>query len=139
MAVTKILPRNGGLKEAIDYVLNGDKTDGHILTAHFNCDPGREYREMMKTKLETGRLDKRQCYHIIQSFKPGEITPELALEIAKAFAQEHLDGFEVVIGTHVDRGLRLVREAGIGAESRREDTEDAILLTIRIPKNRRVG
>lgn len=62
MAVTKILPRNGGLKEAIDYVLNGDKTDGHILTAHFNCDPGREYREMMKTKLETGRLDKRQCY-----------------------------------------------------------------------------
>ena len=58
---------------------------------------------MMKTKLETGRLDKRQCYHIIQSFKPGEITPELALEIAKAFAQEHLDGFEVVIGTHVDR------------------------------------
>ena len=33
MAVTKILPRNGGLKEAIDYVLNGDKTDGHILIA----------------------------------------------------------------------------------------------------------
>ena len=32
-----------------------------------------------------------------------------------------------------------MREAGIGAESRREDTEDAILLTIRIPKNRRVG
>ena len=28
---------------------------------------------------------------------------------------------------------------GIGAESRREDTEDAILLTIRIPNNRRVG
>ena len=36
-------------------------------------------------------------------------------------------------------GKGLVREAGIGAESRREDTEDAILLTIRIPKNRRVG
>lgn len=36
-------------------------------------------------------------------------------------------------------GLRLVREAGIGAESRREDTEDAILLTIRIPKAVRPG
>lgn len=34
----------------------------------------------------------------------------------------------------VDRGLRMVREAGIGAEARREDTDDAILLTIRIPK-----
>ena len=39
----------------------------------------------------------------------------------------------------LDRGLRLVREAGIGAESRREDTEDAILLTIRIPKAVRRG
>ncbi len=34
----------------------------------------------------------------------------------------------------VDRGLRLIREAGIHAVSGREDTEDAILLTIRIPK-----
>ena len=103
MAVTKILPRNGGLKEAIDYVLNGDKTDDCILTAHFNCDPGREYRQMMQTKRETHRTDGRQCYHIIQSFRPGEITPELALEIAKEFVREHLDGFEAVIGTHVDR------------------------------------
>lgn len=39
----------------------------------------------------------------------------------------------------VDRGLRLVREAGIGAESRREDTDDAILLTIRIPKSNHPG
>ena len=103
MAVTKILPRSGGLQQAIDYVLNGDKTDDRILTAHFNCDPGREYRQMMQTKWETHRTDGRQCYHIIQSFRPGEITPELALEIAKEFVREHLDGFEAVIGTHVDR------------------------------------
>ena len=103
MAVTKILPRSGGLQQAIDYVLNGDKTDDRILTAHFNCDPGREYRQMMQTKWETHRTDGRQCYHIIQSFRPGEITPELALEIAKEFVREHLDGFETVIGTHVDR------------------------------------
>ena len=36
----------------------------------------------------------------------------------------------------LDRGLRLVREAGIGAESHREDTEEAIVLTIRIPRQR---
>lgn len=34
----------------------------------------------------------------------------------------------------LDRGLRLVREAGVQAETDRQDTEDAILLTIRIPK-----
>lgn len=104
MAVTKILARNTRLDQAIQYVLNGDKTDHQILTAHQNCDPGREYRQMMDTKREVGKLDGRQCYHIIQSFKPGEITPELALEIAKEFAAEYLTDYEVVIGTHVDKG-----------------------------------
>ena len=104
MAITKILPRNGGLQAAIQYVLNGDKTDGQVLTARLNCDPGLEYRQMMDTKREVGKLGGRQCYHIIQSFRPGEITPELALEIARQFAEEYLADYEVVIGTHVDRG-----------------------------------
>lgn len=84
-------------------MLNGDKTDSQILTYHQNCDPGLEYREMMDTKRDLGKLDGRQCYHIIQSFKPGEVTPELALEIAMEFAAEYLPDYEVVIGTHVDK------------------------------------
>ena len=103
MAVTKILARNTHLDQAIQYVLNGEKTEGHIFTAHQNCDPGHEYQQMMDTKRELGKLGGRQCYHIIQSFQPGEITPELALELAKGFAAEYLPGFEVVIGTHTDR------------------------------------
>ena len=103
MAVTKILARNGGLKQAIEYVLNGDKTQERVLTAHLNCDPGFEYQQMMDTKRELGKLDGRQCYHIIQSFVPGEITPELALQIATEFAMEYLAGYQVVIGTHTDR------------------------------------
>lgn len=43
MAITKILSRNDGLKQAIEYVLNGDKTQEQVLTAHLNCDPGFEY------------------------------------------------------------------------------------------------
>lgn len=35
----------------------------------------------------------------------------------------------------VDRGLKLIQEAGVAADSSREETEDAILLTIRIPKH----
>ena len=104
MAVTKILARNARLDQAIQYALNGDKTEHKILTAHQNCDPGREFRQMMDTKREVGKLDGRQCYHIIQSFKPGEVTPELALEIAKEFSAEYLSDYEVVIGTHVDKG-----------------------------------
>lgn len=103
MAITKILSRNGGLKQAIEYVLNSDKTQERVLTAHLNCDPGFEYQQMMDTKRELGKLDGRQCYHIIQSFVPGEITPELALQIATEFATEYLAGYQVVIGTHTDR------------------------------------
>ena len=36
----------------------------------------------------------------------------------------------------VDRGLRLIRDAGIDAGCGREETDDEILLTIRIPKRR---
>lgn len=104
MAITKILARNNRLDQAIQYVLNGEKTDDHILTAHQNCDPGWEYQQMMETKRAVGKQGGRQCYHLIQSFRPGEITPELALEIAKEFAAEYLADYEVVIGTHTDRG-----------------------------------
>ena len=39
MAVTKILARKGRLDVGINYVLNGDKTQERVLTAHLNCDP----------------------------------------------------------------------------------------------------
>ena len=39
----------------------------------------------------------------------------------------------------LDRGLRMVREAGVDARTERQETEDAILLTIRIPKQRQTS
>ena len=103
MAVTKILARKGRLDAGINYILNGDKTEERVLTARLNCDPGRECRQMLDTKRATEKMDGVMYYHVIQSFKPGEITPELALEIAQKFAQEHLPGYEAVIAVHVDR------------------------------------
>ena len=103
MAVTKVLARKGRLDVGIHYVLNGDKTNEQILTAYLNCDPGHACRQMLDTKRAIGKTDGVQYYHIIQSFKPGEVTPELALEIAREFAAEHLPGYQAVIGVHVDK------------------------------------
>ena len=103
MAITKILARKGRLDVGIRYVLNGDKTQERVLTAHLNCDPGHECRQMLETKRAVGKEDGVQYYHLIQSFRPGEVTPELALEIAREFAEEHLAGYQTVIGVHVDR------------------------------------
>ena len=102
MAVTKVLARKGRLDVGIRYVLNSDKTEEQILTAHLNCDPGHACRQMLDTKRAVGKTDGVQYYHLIQSFKPGEVTPELALEIAREFAAEHLSGYQAVIGVHVD-------------------------------------
>ena len=103
MAVTKILARHARLDLAINYAVNPDKTDEEVLTAYLNCDKGHACHQMLATKEAKNNRDGVQYYHIIQSFKPGEITPELALEIAQAFAKEHLAVYEVVIGVHVDK------------------------------------
>lgn len=103
MAVTKILARRGGLRQAIEYVLNGDKTEEQILTATQNCTKESACHNMLSAKLHWNKMDKVQLYHIIQSFRPGEISPELALEIAQKFVQEHLPGYQAVIGVHVDK------------------------------------
>ena len=103
MAVTKILARRGGLAQAIAYVVNGDKTEEQVLTAAQGCSIRSACFEMQDAKIRWNKTDGVQIYHIIQSFRPGEISPELALEIAQEFTQEHLPGYQAVIGIHTDR------------------------------------
>lgn len=83
MAVTKILARRGGLAQAIAYVVNGDKTEEQVLTATQGCSIKNACAEMQDAKIRWNKTDGVQLYHIIQSFRPGEIEPELALEIAQ--------------------------------------------------------
>ena len=71
MAITKILYRNGGLRQAIDYITNPVKTAENLLTDYVRCDPGHAAQQMMDTKRALGKTAGRQCYHIIQSFQAG--------------------------------------------------------------------
>ena len=103
MAVTKILARRGGLSQAIAYVLNGDKTEEQILTAAQGCLTSTACHDMAAVKQRWNKTDGVQLYHVIQSFRPGELSPELALEIAREFAREHLSGYQAIIGVHTDR------------------------------------
>lgn len=103
MAITKILARRGGLKAGIAYVMNGDKTEEQLLVTTHLCSKESAYAEMMATKKRYGKTNGVQCYHLVQSFQPGEVTAELAMDIAQAFVDEHLSDYEAVIGVHVDR------------------------------------
>lgn len=103
MAVTKILARHGGLKMAIQYVMNGDKTEEKLLVAMHLCSQEHAYEDMVNTKKQHGLTDGVQYYHMILAFKPGEITPDLAMELAQQFVDEQLAEYETVIGVHTDR------------------------------------
>ena len=103
MAVTKILAKTTRLDHLVRYVINPKKTDEQVFVSSLGCQPETAARTWMDTKRRFGRSDGVQAYHLIQSFRPGEITPELAHEIGNRFAERYLDGFEVIVGTHVDK------------------------------------
>ena len=89
MAISKILHmKDSGnsfharhLKRALDYVMNPEKTQGGRLVGAINCQADMAFEQMMDTKKQFGKTDKRQGYHIILSFKEDEVEPDRAFEI----------------------------------------------------------
>lgn len=66
--------------------------------------PAEYAKSQMKATRELwGKTDGIQAHHIIQSFKPGEVTPEIANEIGRDLAKEIAKGHECVVYTHTDK------------------------------------
>lgn len=103
MAVTKILAKDMRLDKLINYVGNKDKTEEKTLLTCLLCDYEEAAHQMMDTKRRYGKTGGVQAYHIVQAFMPHEISPEDAHELGVRFTEEFLPGYEVVIGTHVDK------------------------------------
>ena len=108
MAVTKIKAIRGTLSKAIAYILNPEKTDKKLLVSSYSCaseTAAREFEWTRKLAEQKGMNPVRIiARHVIQSFEIGEVTPELAHEIGKQFADEILGGkYEYVLTTHIDK------------------------------------
>ena len=108
MAVTKIKAIRGTLSKAIAYILNPEKTDEKLLVSSYGCaseTAAREFEWTRKIAEQKGMNPVRIiARHVIQSFEIGEVTPELAHEIGKQFANEILGGkYEYVLTTHIDK------------------------------------
>lgn len=93
------------LDNVIEYAVNKSKTEQRLFQDCINCvSIETAYEEMQNTKKRWNKTDGVLGYHFIQSFKPGEVTPELAHRIGIEFAKECFgDRFQVVIGTHLDK------------------------------------
>ena len=108
MAVTKIKAIRGTLSKAIAYILNPEKTDEKLLVSSYGCaseTAAREFEWTRKIAEQKGMNSVRIiARHVIQSFDIGEVTPEIAHEIGKQFADEILGGkYEYVLTTHIDK------------------------------------
>lgn len=119
MATTRLMPLHAGkgrtvaeaLGRTTDYVKNPEKTEGGELVTAYQCNPAIADQEFLFSKRQyatiTGRNQKEHdviAYHLRQSFKPGEITPELANKIGYDLAMSLTKGKHAfIVCTHVDK------------------------------------
>ena len=120
MAISKLKPRKISdgksirqyLADRIDYGKNPEKTDGGRLVSTYQCSPETAAEEFVISKRLyanlTGRSQPRErdvlSYFLLQSFRPGEITPEKAHQMGYQLALEFTGGNHAfVVSTHIDR------------------------------------
>lgn len=89
------------LANAISYITDEEKTQRGALVGSHNCNVDSVLQEMLATKRKFGKMDKRQGYHFIISFKKQEVRPEAAMEITQKFVERYFgDDFQCLYATH---------------------------------------
>lgn len=89
------------LANAISYITDEEKTQDGALVGSHNCNVDTALQEMLATKRKYGKMDKRQGYHFIISFKKQEVRPETAMEITQKFVERYFgDDFQCLYAIH---------------------------------------
>lgn len=97
--------RAGSLREVVDYALNWDKTEQDLFESAIGCTLETAFSDMRRVKKMWHKEGGVQGFHLVQSFAPGEGTPEQAHQIGMEFADRLLGGnFQAVIATHLNTG-----------------------------------
>lgn len=106
MATTKIFPITASETKALTYIANPEKTDNGrlILTSGCSENPIQASRDFAEIRRSGTGLNTVLSQHLIQSFAPGEITPEQALEVGKEMCEKFLKGeYQYFLAVHNDR------------------------------------
>lgn len=104
MAITKIHPIRRTLAKAVRYITDPDKTEDRLLVSTFGCSVGTVVEEFAMTANLGTERGNTLAQHMIQSFKPGEVSPEEAHRIGRELVDRLTDHqHEYIITTHVDR------------------------------------
>ncbi len=104
---TTVKPDIDAAESVIQYIENKEKTEDCKYVKAFNCSKDNAFDTMIRTQDSFGKRQRKNgvvAYHLVQSFKDFEATPEIAHQcgielIEKLFA----DKYEVVLATHTDQ------------------------------------
>ncbi len=98
------------LADRTDYAQNPNKTNEGEYISSYECDPKTVQGEFLLSKRQytdiTGREQSKDviAYQIRQSFKPGEVTPELANKMGYELGMRFTKGRHAfIVATHVDK------------------------------------
>ena len=106
MAVTNVHTIHQGTYNAIAYIINPDKTaNGRYVVSNLCVSSAQGATQQFRETRElagTGRC-RTEAQHIIQSFAPGEVSPERALLIGQELCKALFnDEYQYVLAVHVD-------------------------------------
>ena len=127
MATTKIWAIKDSLSRVLQYASNPDKTTYSDLQAvlHYaengkktvsddeetcfvtgvNCNADTAFEEMLSVQERYGKTGRNVAYHAYQSFKAGEITPELCHQLGVELAKKMWGSeYQVLVATHLNTG-----------------------------------
>lgn len=103
---TTLQPDIEAVEGVIKYIKNNDKTEQCKYVKAYNCTVDKAFSEMMETQEffgKAGRKNSVLAYHLVQSFKDFETTPEIAHKCGLELAERlFADKYEVVVATHLD-------------------------------------
>ena len=92
------------LRAVMNYAVQDYKTEKQYYVSGINCLPQTARQEMLQVKKQFNKEDGIIAFHAYQSFKPGEVTPDLAHQIGLELANELWgERFQVLVTTHLDK------------------------------------
>ena len=91
------------LHNTIEYAKADFKTEKQLYVSAINCTEDNALKDMIATKKRFGKENGIIAFHGFQSFKEGEVTPDLAHKIGVRLAEEMWgDKYEVIVSTHLN-------------------------------------
>jgi hypothetical protein len=105
LAIIKFVPqKNGGsIKNLANYLTKDEKTLNKQVS-EYDCSKDTLKEDFQAVKELHNKTDGRQYVHMVQSFKPNEVSVEEAHKVGQELKEKVFSGHQVLLVTHEDKG-----------------------------------